>query len=78
MNLRENIYLQYILSLLSKVSWLFSKDQDGKLNLKEYMANVFGETENAADWELGKIQFQQFRDKNKDGAIDKHELKVTV
>jgi hypothetical protein len=57
---------------------LFSKDQDGKLNLKEYMANVFGETENAADWELGKIQFQQFRDKNKDGAIDKHELKVTV
>jgi hypothetical protein len=42
------------------------------------MANVFGETENAADWELGKIQFQQFRDKNKDGAIDKHELKVTI
>jgi hypothetical protein len=42
------------------------------------MANVFGETENTADWETGRIQFQQFRDKNKDGAIDKHELKVGV
>ena len=41
------------------------------------MANVFGEsTENPADWETGRVQFQQFRDKNRDGAIDKHELKV--
>ena len=53
------------------------KDGDGKLNLKEYVINVFGDTENMADWELGKAQFQQFRDKNKDGAIDKHELKVS-
>ena len=56
---------------------LWFKDGDGKLNLEEYVANVFGEsTENPADWETGRVQFQQFRDKNRDGAIDKHELKV--
>jgi Ca2+-binding EF-hand superfamily protein len=54
------------------------KDDDGKLNLKEYVANVFGETDNAEDWDTGRLQFQQFRDKNKDGAIDKHELKVKL
>jgi len=50
------------------------KDGDGKLNLKEYVINVFGDDLKAEDWEQGGIQFRQFRDKNKDGVLDKKEL----
>ena len=63
-----------------KPSFYFShfKDGDGKLNLAEYVKNMFGDTKSVSDWENGGITFRAFRDKNSDGFIDKEELMVKL
>ena len=50
------------------------QDGDGKLDLSEYVRQIFGETKSVADWDNGGIQFRAWRDTNHDGFIDKREL----
>ena len=46
------------------------------MDLAEYVKTMFGDTKSVADWENGGLSFRAFRDKNKDGFIDKEELMV--
>jgi len=50
------------------------KDGDGKLNLAEYMLNIYGDTKSVAEWESGGLQFKTFRDTDNSGFIEKKEL----
>ncbi|CAI9740976.1 calumenin-B-like isoform X1 [Octopus vulgaris] len=57
------------------------KDKDGKVSLEEYITDIYGnededdEDEDDPDWvNEEKEQFHNFRDKNKDGFLDKAEV----
>jgi len=56
----------------------FDKDNDGKLDLKEYVHAIFGDTKDPAEWDNGGLQFRTYRDVNRDGYIDKEELKLWI
>jgi len=60
--------------MMSETMGDLDKDGDGKLDLAEYVKTMFGDTKSVADWENGGLSFRAFRDKNKDGFIDKEEL----
>jgi len=54
----------------------FDGDGDGKLNLAEYVKAIFGDTEEVSDWDNGGMQFRSWRDMDRDGFIDKEELRA--
>ncbi|XP_028025995.1 calumenin [Bombyx mandarina] len=56
------------------------KDQDGKVSLDEYIGDMYkpedGEDEEEPDWvKQEREQFTGYRDTNKDGFMDEHEVK---
>lgn len=56
------------------------KDQDGKVSIDEYIGDMYkpeeGEDEEEPDWvKQEREQFAGFRDTNKDGFMDEHEVK---
>lgn len=56
------------------------KDKDGKLSLEEYIGDMYkpedGEDEEEPDWvKQERDQFSGYRDTNKDGFMDEHEVK---
>ncbi|XP_013789358.1 calumenin-like [Limulus polyphemus] len=55
------------------------KDKDGKVSLEEYIGDIYGGTgvnEGEPDWVKDeRDQFMNFRDKDKDGFMDKEEIK---
>jgi len=57
--------------LISETMADFDQDGDGKLDLAEYVKNIFGDTKEVADWDNGGIQFRSWRDHDHDGFIDK-------
>jgi len=61
--------------LISETMADFDQDGDGKLDLAEYVKNIFGDTKEVADWDNGGIQFRSWRDLDHDGFIDKAELR---
>jgi len=61
--------------LISETMADFDQDGDGKLDLAEYVKNIFGDTKEVADWDNGGIQFRSWRDHDHDGFIDKAELR---
>jgi len=61
--------------LISETMADFDQDGDGKLDLAEYVKNIFGDTKEVADWDNGGIQFRSWRDQDHDGFIDKAELR---
>ncbi|XP_013787349.1 calumenin-like [Limulus polyphemus] len=58
------------------------KDKDGKVSLEEYIGDMYGgagEGEDEPDWVKNeRDQFTTFRDKNKDGLMDKEEVKEWI
>jgi len=60
--------------LISETMADFDQDGDGKLDLAEYVKNIFGDTKEVADWDNGGVQFRSWRDLDHDGYISKAEL----
>ena len=50
-------------------------NDDSRLDLAEYMKAVFGEGALEVDWKEGEEQFGKDRDLNKDGFMDKEEVR---
>ncbi|XP_015928979.1 calumenin-A [Parasteatoda tepidariorum] len=56
------------------------KDNDGKISLKEYIGDMYsGSEEDEPDWVKNeREQFSTYRDKNKDGVMDKEEVQEWI
>lgn len=56
------------------------KDKDGKISLKEYISDMYsGSEEEEPEWVKNeKEQFTTYRDKNKDGFMDKDEVREWI
>ena len=50
-------------------------NDDGRLDLAEYMKAVFGEGASEVDWKEGEEQFGKDRDLDQDGFMDKEEVR---
>ncbi|KAK7098370.1 calumenin-like isoform X2 [Littorina saxatilis] len=58
------------------------KDKDGQIDIEEYIADMWPNRENAEEepeWvKSERKQFVDYRDKNKDGKLDRHEVKEWI
>lgn len=64
--------------VISETMAEMDKDGDMKIDLAEYVKNIYGDTLQTSDWDSAGMQFRAWRDTNSDGFIDKQELEAWI